>query len=564
MRIRKEPNIEPALKIRGKFAYLVPVVLGVLFGTCSFVGCHEGTIDERNIILYADICFFIALFVLIFRCSLKLMEKVPPHFDRLDIPFSFFRHLKLDWTPKSVVAVWGMICVCWLPYAIIFFPGTYWFDTSWQLTQFFDPNTPITDHHPFALTYVLGFFANLGKAIFHNAVYGLYALVILQAALSALSLASVTCYLARFTVPWKIRFSLAAFFALFPFLPCLAMSLAKDTIATPFFVFFSIMFCEIWRTRGTSLASPLFDVLLIVNILIASVTKKTGMYIIVLSLLLLAFAVRTWLVKAGVIVIAAIPYLVVGVIAPTFILPALHIERGENSEVLAVPLQQVANVVHNHPSSLNNEDLDEIREIYQQEPERLQQEYCWYVSDPIKGQRIPPEDVHRLGRFWLRQMAGHPNDMTAGWAGLSASWFSFDVFSKGKPTQDDLTILSSSTHHHPGVDQFTAWPNHTKGGLAFGRFYEQTLLMLPVVNVLFQKALWASVLPFFLVFVSLRNKDWWRMLILNMPIIATLLTLVAGPTSAYGEAVRYVLPLVYTIPLFLCISLFVMRQQSEA
>ena len=342
------------------------------------------------------------------------------------------------------------------------------------------------------------------------------------------------------------------------------MSLAKDTIATPFFVFFSIMFCEIWRKRGTSLASPLFDVLLIDNILIASVTKKTGMYIIVLSLLLLAFAVRTWLVKAGVIVIAAIPYLVVGVIAPTFILPALHIERGENSEVLAVPLQQVANVVHNHPSSLNNEDLDEIREIYQQEPERLQQEYCWYVSDPIKGQRIPPEDVHRLGRFWLRQMAGHPNDMTAGWAGLSASWFSFDVFSKGKPTQDDLTILSSSTHHHPGVDQFTAWPNHTKGGLAFGRFYEQTLLMLPVVNVLFQKALWASVLPFFLVFVSLRNKDWWRMLILNMPIIATLLTLVAGPTSAYGEAVRYVLPLVYTIPLFLCISLFVMRQQSEA
>lgn len=158
MRIRKEPNIEPALKIRGKFAYLAPVVLGVLFGTCSFVGCHEGTIDERNIILYADICFFIALFVLIFRCSLKLMEKVPPHFDRLDIPFSFFRHLKLDWTPKSVVAVWGMICVCWLPYAIIFFPGTYWFDTSWQLTQFFDPNTPITDHHPFALTYVLGFF----------------------------------------------------------------------------------------------------------------------------------------------------------------------------------------------------------------------------------------------------------------------------------------------------------------------------------------------------------------------------------------------------------------------
>lgn len=551
-----------AVNPRRKIAYLVPVVLGVLFGTCSFVGCHEGTIDERNSILYADIFFFVVLFTLLFHCSLKLAKKVSSYSDKLNIPTGFFGYLKLSWAPKSIVTIWGIICVCWLPYAIIFFPGTYWFDTSWQLTQFFDPNTPITDHHPFVLTYLLGFFANLGKAIFHNAVYGLYVLVILQAALSALSLASVVCYLARFTVPWKIRFLLATFFAFFPFLPCLAMSLAKDTIATPFFVFFSIMFCEIWRTRGTSLASPLFDVLLVANTLIASVTKKTGMYIIVLSLLLLAFAVRTWIVKVGVVVIAAIPYLIVGVIAPTFILPALHIEQGENSEALAVPLQQVANVVHNHPNSLNNEDLDEIREIYQQEPKRLQQEYCWYVSDPIKGQRIPPEDVHRFGRLWLRQMTEHPNDMAAGWAGLSASWFSFDVFSKGKPPQDDLTILSSSIHHHPGVDQFTTWPNHTKGGSAFGRFYEQTLLTLPIANVLFQKALWASILPFFLVFVSLKSRDWWRVLILNTPIIVTLLTLIAGPTSAYGEAVRYVLPLVYTIPLFLCLSVFAIKQQS--
>lgn len=559
----QKESIGTAANLRGKLAYLVPIVLGVIFGTCSFVGRHEGTIDERNIILYADIFFFIALFILVFHCALKLIERVPSHTDKLNIPLSFFKYLKLDWSPKSVVIAWGTICVCWLPYAIVFFPGAYWFDTSWQLTQFFDPNTPITDHHPFALTYLLGFFANIGISICHNAIYGLYALVIMQAALSALSLASVTCYLSRFKVPWRLRFLITAFFALFPFLPCLAMSLAKDTIATPFFVFFSIMFCEIWRTYGASLASPLFDVLLIINILFASAMKKTGMYIIVLSLLLLALAMRTWITRAGVVIIAAIPYLVIGVIAPTFILPALHIESGENSEVLAVPLQQVANVVHNHPNSLSSEDLDEIREIYQQEPEHLEQAYCWYVSDPIKGQRIPPEEVHKLEQLWLRQMLKHPNDMTAGWAGLSASWFSFDVSSKGKPAQDDLVILSSSAHHHPGVDQFTTWPNHTQGGLAFGRFYEQTLLTLPIISILFQKALWASILPFFLIFVSLKNKDWKRLLILNTPVLVTLLTLVAGPTSAYGEAVRYVLPLVYVIPLFLCLSIFASAKQDK-
>lgn len=257
-----------------RVAYLVPILLGVLFGVCSFVGVHGGRLEIRNIILYADVIFFAALFVIIFHGAIKLVKKIKRHPCNLDTPFDFCKHLKLDWSLKSVIVSWGIISICWIPYAIIFFPGTYWFDTSWQLVQFFDPNTPITDHHPFALTYLLGFFAVLGKSLLDNAVYGLYILVILQTAVSALSLASITCYLTRFKVPWKIRFIVIAFFALFPFLPCLAMSLAKDTIATPFFVFFSIMFCEIWMTRGNVLASPLFDVLLIVDIVFASAVKK--------------------------------------------------------------------------------------------------------------------------------------------------------------------------------------------------------------------------------------------------------------------------------------------------
>lgn len=548
------------VKTSERVAYLVPILLGVLFGVCSFVGVHGGRLEIRNIILYADVIFFAALFVIIFHGAIKLVKKIKRHPCNLDTPFDFCKHLKLDWSLKSVIVSWGIISICWIPYAIIFFPGTYWFDTSWQLVQFFDPNTPITDHHPFALTYLLGFFAVLGKSLLDNAVYGLYILVILQTAVSALSLASITCYLTRFKVPWKIRFIVIAFFALFPFLPCLAMSLAKDTIATPFFVFFSIMFCEIWMTRGNVLASPLFDVLLIVDIVFASAVKKTGMYVIMLSLLLLAFIVKTWLMKAGVVTIALIPYLTVGLIAPTFIFPVLHIEPGENSEMLAVPMQQVANVVRNHPSSLSNKELDEIQEIYQQDTERLRGAYCWYVSDPIKGQRIPPEDVHKLGKLWLRQLLTHPTDMAAGWAGLSASWFSFAVASKDGAKQNSMVVLSGSSHHHPGVNQFMSWPDSTKGGQAFGRFYEQTLLTLPIAGVLFQKALWASILPFFLIFVSVRSRSWWRMLILNMPIMVTLLTLVAGPTSAYGEAVRYVLPLVYTLPLFLCISLSLLEQ----
>ena len=58
------------------FSYLVPVILGTLFGMCSFIGQHEGKIDTRNILLYANILFYILLFTLFFFTIIKM--NAPP------------------------------------------------------------------------------------------------------------------------------------------------------------------------------------------------------------------------------------------------------------------------------------------------------------------------------------------------------------------------------------------------------------------------------------------------------------------------------------------------------
>ena len=539
------------------FAYLIPILLGTLFGMCSFIGQHEGKIDTRNALLYVNVLFHIVLFTLLFFAATKIVPRINHHNESLSKPFEAFRKLTMDWSPRSIITLWCLVTAFWIPYFVAYFPGVYWYDTSWQLMEYYDPSVPFTDHHPFMMTYLYVGFAHIGKALFNNAIYGLYLLVLVQSLLSTLAIACTVCYTGKYNTPWKCRFFIAAFLTLFPIIPMMSMSLAKDTFNTPFFVFFSIAFCELWRTQGTILKSVSFDVFFIADALAVSLTKKTGMYIIVLALLLLAcFVVKHWSYKIATIVLGGVPYLVVGIIVPTFILPALHIAPGESNEILAVPMQQVANVVHNHKDDLSVAEIDEIQQIYHMDIGQLQDAYCWYKADPIKGQELSSKDEHALITTWTKQLVKHPGDMIAGWGGLSVAWFSFNVASGEEQDLSMMRPINNSKHHYQNIEQYMPWTDNTKAGNAIGQFYADTLSATPILNIIWQKAFWATILPFAIMFLILRSKkNKLNLLMLNLPIFITMLVLFAGPISTHTEATRYVLPMLYIIPLFLPLTL---------
>lgn len=524
---------------------------------CSFIGQHEGKIDTRNALLYVNTLFYIALFTLLFFAATKIVPRINHHNESLSKPFEAFRKLTMDWSPRSIITLWCLVTAFWIPYFVAYFPGVYWYDTSWQLMEYYDPSVPFTDHHPFMMTYLYVGFAHIGKALFNNAIYGLYLLVLVQSLLSTLAIACTVCYTGKYNTPWKCRFFIAAFLTLFPIIPMMSMSLAKDTFNTPFFVFFSIAFCELWRTQGEILKSVSFNVFFILDVLAVSLTKKTGMYIIVLALLLLAcFVVKHWSCKIATIVLGSVPYLVVGIIVPTFILPALHIAPGESNEILAVPMQQVANVVHDHKDDLSAAEIDKIQQTYHMDIDQLQGAYCWYKADPIKGQELSSKDVHALITTWMKQLVKHPGDMIAGWGGLSVAWFSFNVASGEERDLSMMLPINNSKHHYQNIEQYIPWTDNTKAGNAIGRFYADTLSATPIFNIIWQKAFWATILPCAIMFLILRSKkNNLNLLMLNLPMFITMLVLFAGPISTHTEATRYVLPMLYIIPLFLSLTL---------
>lgn len=533
-----------------RWSYLVPLLLAFCFAVGTYSGGDMGELRLFSGLFLGYFLFFAVLFCVLFRWSFALTSRLSSV--RLPRPAALDRVrglLPLDWRGRSVARQAVVLQACWLPYLVGYFPGLYWYDTSWQLYQYFQTPRAVTDHHPFLDTYLFGWFARMGEDVWSNPMYGMFVLVVVQQVLAVVALGCAVSYLSRARVPWGARFAVFVFFAVFPFFPTVFSSLSKDGVSTPFFVFFCLMACEAVRSRGKVARPGLFYAVLFAVSLMTCLTKKTGVYVILptlLAVILLRQGVRSRIAMA---VVALVLAGVMGVVVPRAVLPALHVQPGERSELMAVPLQQLAHVARNDPSGFSGEERGLMERTYRMPLGRLAKAYSYTAADPVKNYPPAKADLPAFVAMWAGQGVRHPSDYLGAWGGLSAGWFSFDALSNSDSTL--LRLFPDSSHHMEELDPLVRWSSGTLAGEDLYRVYREAFLGLPVVGALFYKSLWASVLPFLLVFLALRMRrggaraEAFAML---MPVVMTALSLYAGPTSLYNEAVRYVLPLVCVLP----------------
>lgn len=309
------------------------------------------------------------------------------------------RRCPLDFTAGSIIVAAIVLILCWLPYLVALFPGVYWYDTSWQLVMFFSPSQPISDHHPFVTTYLYGFFANIGMRLGGNAIMGLFALIILQCCIAAIVFAAASCYLQRWNISWPIRFGILLFCALFPFIPGFFCSLAKDTLCAPWFVLFCILNAEIIRTRGQSVQSVKLSSFLFIVMIFFSLTKRTGIYISLMTLLVLLLFKFSGKIRAILSSLILLTMTIMLLIIPKAVMPALHVTPGEGNEILAVPLQQVANIAYR--GAFSEGDADNLHKIFGMSSKQIKKAYNPYVADPIKSYKST--DMPTLLRVWATQ-----------------------------------------------------------------------------------------------------------------------------------------------------------------
>lgn len=479
--------------------------------------------------------------------------------------FNPLKILSFSWTKRSVLAVAGIILVLWLPWIIIYYPGSTPYDPVAQIYQIhgsgaFRPELWIptvegwiSNSHPILHTLILGGFFELGDALGSQNL-GIFMYSLFQSIVRAFSFALTCCYLRRIGVPKILCLLSLAFFALFPAISTSSMVTFKDHLFSPIYVLYLIQVIEIVRTKGSVLGSKKFVAGLIATSLLMPLLKHPGIYLVLASGVCLTVLYRKYFKQL--LTSIAIPALVIYVIFPYVVFPALHVVPAGSQDMFGPMFSQTARVIHDNPDAMTTEEREIIDKVV---PYRIMATgYSTVSTDYIKGNfRQDSSLSERLDylALWFKQGFAYPKEYFEGFFTLEDIWFmpnhGWEVYDNLYPntTQHVVDVVGHNNRLPVNKAQevrsqlYFDGPTELYSAKLFMRTSFLYLHTIPVIDILFSIGLYTFYLPATFAASVLLNKR--RFLPVFIPVLLSFLLLMISPM---GMA-RYALPLLETTPL---------------
>lgn len=493
-----------------------------------------------------------------FYCFVLLMEKVLV-WVQLSPSTRGCQWLRFDASWHSMLIIAACIFMCWMPYLLYLWPGAIWYDTSNQLLQWFHlPNLftqgQLNDQHPVFDTMIFGLFVQFGN-LFGSGDHGIFLYTVVQSLCTALAFSYSLQYMKSIGVSRKMIRFMMLFICFFPLIPMFAVVMVKESVFLPIFICFSIEFIKIVRTQGAVLSNVnKFVIFLVLSVLIA-LTRKTGIYISVISCTALLFIVkRKYFVR--VMSAAGATVLIVGIALPLALFPTFNIQEGGKQEMLSVPFQQTARLMRDHGNEFT---VAQKRIVYRVIGPDLVKNYNPYDADPVKGFVWDTKKNEYLGQYmkiWFSGLIAHPITYVEAFIAMEYAWLAMPTASSPDVDNRLLPVLATGTNHsffegHEKIGLTSSQTNHGANVEKGVRWLQQTSFGM----VLFSRALWTTWMIAFVLYEVLRSRRSSRLssLIAVMPYIVSYLFLWISPTSASIEAVRYMIPQIYLFPLFISI-----------
>ena len=572
----------------------IPLLVGMYVAVGDMATRRMG-IPFRSVLLYVEMLLLAALMVCVFHYAYRWLlrashadELEQPVADGLEQPSAYKQRLLVFWhqlTPKSVGHDTLLLAACWSPYALLLFPEVMGWDAGDQLAQFFGisafgmPEGQIWDHHPFLDTYLWGGFALVGHKLTGSYFSGITVFLILQLLAGALVIAHALAYFtSRLNAPANLVRAVTVFFCVFPMFPIAFLSLYKDYTHLVFFIPWCVMFTELVRTRLGSLKKPWFFAAFLVISVLASMTKKTGMYVILFCVLFLLLVKAAAKLKVLVAALLALIFAFSSVLPAAVLFKPLGVVKSNASFAVVVPINMVARVAHEDPQGVTQEEKQVVESFVGLDWQTLGDSYNPYSSDPITVLNPRDQEVS-LAKFmsvWLSIGLKRPKvyvnsffAQTSGWVALQrpesrsvsngnndGNYVPNILFSRIKAYV--ITCINGDTY---GSLVDTQKDESCKGDAVLGRYQSfvknllQWLHGIPVLNVLFYAAIWI-ILPFFLLYAIWQRRRTIcapRALLTLLPLVVSVLTLFLYAVSG-GDYVHYMFHAVVLGPLYLLYS----------
>ncbi len=348
------------------------------------------------------------------------------------------------WSKKSILLFALVMFTLWLPYAIIDYPDSLYYDTFYQIRQAYPEFHPtsivpfdwhttgttltdgyFTDHHPIFDTLLYAAFGMASDALTGDWSAGVFTFVLLQSATTALFFTMAVAYLRQRGCPIVLDFAIYVFLCLMPFYAFWATTMMKDSLFCALYIPYFILLAELVRTRGENLRRTRAVVLFIIVGVLLCLTRKTGMYIVVPTAIIAAAMYRRhWLPLVGQAVSCLIVMLL---ILPYAVFPLLNVASGGKQEALSPLFQQTAKFYKDHYDDVTALEWAAIGKIMP--TNKITETYAYYAHDPIKFM-VDPEasagDYAAYARVWIAQGLRHPESYLSALMSVGGAFFGFD------------------------------------------------------------------------------------------------------------------------------------------
>lgn len=463
---------------------------------------------------------------------------------------------------NSIIILTLMMLVCWIPVLIFLYPGNAINDTWGQFSQYikmFDGGIlhrgVLSDHHPFFDTLFMGGIIVPLAHLFHNWKLAFFCYVILQYVLTCLSF-SVSVWYLRKKCSTSINLTTMVYgiYCILPIFPVSAQTISKDALFSWIYVYLTILLIEVIRTNGSVLNSKKYMLVLILTIFFVGLTKKVGLYVVILTLVAFLIFLKNSR-KYILILFAAIALLSFGLTG--FIKSELKVVPGGKQEMFSLPFQQTARYMKYHGEDVTKDEKKVIGKLL--DTKNISKNYIPISADPVKGfeDRGTTEDYVNYIKVWIKQGIRHPKTYISATVAMLSGWFSTAEYS---PVMDmewhsqlDTRVMPESVVKREGISQ--------RFSKRYQEFYDG-LYNNRLTGLIVSYSLYAALLPLIICIVLWNKYDnkWW---LITVPMILSIaIGCWLAPVSIFLEGRRYLYPVIYTLPILLAISSSLLPENS--
>ena len=443
----------------------------------------------------------------------------------------------------------AMIFLCWLPYLIVFYPGSIPFDGYYQI----DMGTGVlglADNHPVYLSFFYGFLVNIGRRINDN--FGAFLVVLVCAVIAAFCYGALLRFLRRHKAPVWLQIGTFLLFTVMPLFGAYAQAIVKDTIYCPLFTLFLVNYAECCMNekKGQDNKALIRDLVkcAVLGILVC-LTRRNGFILVAALTLVLIFYVnrgRRWYVLVMLLVISAV-FLGSG----QFASKVLKVRSSGARVILSIPFQQTARYLKEYPDDVTEEEKAAIDGVLNYPV--LAGKYNPEVSDPVKNtyKKTGNAALKRYLKAWLSMGMRHPLVYFESFFHNSYGYYyplgRYDVLG---PFQFYISNKSVDTGE---FDFHYIYPAAVRKKLIS---YAQAWRDIPVLKLFVNPGIYTWILLLSLGFLIYRRK--WRDSLFLLCLLLQVAICIASPAN--GQ-IRYAMPLVAVTPLILYWGFFKERDE---